>query len=456
MARLSAAILVASLVLAQAGGCGTKQEAPAPLPPAVQRAPTAERPIVVAFDEPETLLIFGGPDGTERRRLPQPKGFCRYDFSAGGRRAGTLTALDPGHVRVTVYDESGEAIVQADLPLPGEGLPSGGLWVSDHAEALVYLEMWLPVAQPARTSATHMDPDAPVPEPTGRRTWFVRPDGAVVDLGERRPREACFPRSPGVAILSGTGWTPGEPGPRFVLTRLGADLEVAWRHDLPAAEGYPHLWRHAQGNLRPAVDFVLHMPTGEEWDFRADGLAARRPRWGYLTLDSRTVTFTVRTREGKPTRTIDVTEISTGWFLARVWLGAGGHLVAAVWEVEYPVWGWPPPEPPRRYLGTWYIRPDGATRSLDGPPPISGSVWADGTYALLAETDDGFALQAYDTNHRPTWRRSYVKTTPDGKVVRGMLAGLDVDGVLQVEWWDGRRRSLIERLTADGRTLPAD
>ena len=106
---VGAAILAA--ILARGGCDGRAPSAPALQPARVQRDPTADRPIVVAFDEPETLLIFGGPDGTLRKRLPQPKGFLCYAFAPDGKSAAVCLARDTG-VAATVYDPSGTPVVE--------------------------------------------------------------------------------------------------------------------------------------------------------------------------------------------------------------------------------------------------------------------------------------------------------------------------------------------------------
>ncbi len=463
--KLSLLVVGVCLVATQAGGCETERapSAPVPGPPAVQRGPTPERPIVVAFDEPKTLLVFGGPDGTERSRFPRPEGFLGYRFSPSGRRAAVLSAPDRRNVRLAVYDESGEALVRAEFPPPGEGFANGRVWASDAAEALVLVETWLPVAQPARESGTHVDPDAPAPEPTGVRCWFVRPGGATVELGDHRPREACFPRQPGVAYLTAN---PSRDGPTdWEVVRLGEDLEEAWRRAIPPDDQpWTQYGLHARPGLPPGVDFAVTDNRGDEWHVRTDGLAARRERsptgWCAATrrtaqpaLDGRTVKVTVHEQGGTPLRTVEVAEVSTGWFTASPWLGAGGHLVAAVREVEHPVWGWPPPGPERRYLGTWYVHPDGAKRKLDVPPPLSAAVWPDGTYALLAGTADGFTLQAYDAMHRPTWRRTYPRAAPAGQPVLDVRLVQDAEGNVDVQAWDGDRSRLVERLDASGDRL---
>ena len=477
----AAAILAAVLAAANVDGCaGRPTAAPTPRAPAVQRDPTPEWPIVVAFAEPETLLIFGGPDGSFRRRLPQPKGFCIYAFSPSGRRAATLTAPDPGKVLLSVYDESGGTLVRAEMPLPGKGLPSGRAWISDAAEALVFVKTWLPVDQLARESATHMDPNAPLPVPIGVRTYFVRANGAVVELDVPPPAEALFPKSPGVAILAweekvgqeadspqSDAVRPYVPVPgEWKLLRLGADLEILWKREIPTDYcGYPHLWWHSQRDLPPGVDFVLERSPFERWDFRLDGQAVRRPRsvqwaWcaatsevGHPILEGRTVKLAIHTQQGKYLRTVEVAEVSTGWFVSAAWLGAAGHVVAAVWEVEYSNFGWPPPEPERRYAGTWYVEPDGRRLRLDVAAPLAGGVWADGSYALLLEEEKAFVLRAWDAAHRPTWTRTYQKQTADGRPVRGMHALMDAGGILTLQQSDGDQRTDLERLTAIGNVL---
>jgi hypothetical protein len=339
------------------------------------------------------------------------------------------------------------------------------MWLSNRRETFIHVSDMPVEAVPAR-QAGPVDPGWRPPPPRNPQTYFIRPDGAVVALGDLDPQEACFPAgAPGVAILSGQGRDPNEPAPRFVLTRLGGDLETVWRREIPTGGAYAHLWWHSQANLPPGVDLALDM-AGEWWDFRADGLAARRPRspvaWcaatrqvGHPTLDGRTVKLAISTQAGSPLRTVELADISTDWFQAAVWLGAGGHTVAAVWEVEYPQWGWPPPEPKRRYAGTWCAESSGCRMRLDVPAPIAGGVWADGSYALLSEEQDAFALRAWDAKHQPTWRRTWPKTTADGRPVRRMNLIMDAAGIVTVQRWDGERVRDAARLSAAGRVLPA-
>ena len=233
---------------------------------APQRMPSADRPIVY-IGPYVNGLIFGGPDGTGRTRMPRTRDVVGMSICPNGKLAGVLrrTACPP-RLWLTFHDVSGQPVGEADLPAK---LSGGAVWLGPRKEAVVVLTA-PPVGPPIA------DGPRPGPAPTpARDVYYANARGVAAPVDVPGFSEARFTATPGFAVLAGLGPDKARPGWRvWRLLRYAAPADKRWDAEVRTPR---HATLMAPSRYRGPEGAEVTVSLGDEYlHFRPDGTHVAR------------------------------------------------------------------------------------------------------------------------------------------------------------------------------------